>query len=183
MKNSMFKRVTIGTALGGALLLSAGMGVANAEARDGQVDVLVGTAGVLNNVPIGAASQVAASLCDRERPQVTPVAEQVDVDGAQQNICSNILGAIDLRQNDGSTAQVAAEAPEGTEAAETPAAALDAAEAPEGTGAAETPAAPLGAAEAPEGTGTALGAAEAHEGTAPGTPAAPITPAPVPAAG
>lgn len=50
MKISTFKRVTVGTALGGALLLSAGMGLANAEARDGQVDVVVGTAGVLSRM-------------------------------------------------------------------------------------------------------------------------------------
>ncbi|BDY30056.1 hypothetical protein [Mycolicibacterium mageritense] len=114
MKISTFKRVTVGTALGGALLLSAGMGLANAEARDGQVDVVVGTAGVLEDVPIGAAAQVAANLCDRPDAQVTPVAQDVDVNGTQQNVCSGTVGAIDLRQNDASSAEGAAEEQEGT---------------------------------------------------------------------
>ena len=114
MKISTFKRVTVGTALGGALLLSAGMGVANAEARDGQVDVVVGTAGVLEDVPIGAAAQVAANLCDRPDAQVTPTAQEVDVNGTQQNVCSATIGAVELRQNDAGTAEGAAEEQEGT---------------------------------------------------------------------
>jgi hypothetical protein len=103
MENTV-KRLTVGAALGGALLLSAGMGVANAEPGDGRVDVALGTAGVLDNVPLGAASQIAASVCDRDFGQVTPVAENVDVTGAVQNVCNNTLGAIELRQNTADTA-------------------------------------------------------------------------------
>lgn len=130
---STVKRMTVGAALGGALLISAGMGVANAEARDGQVDVALGTAGVLDDVPIGAAAQIAASVCDRESGQVTPVAENVDVTGALQNVCNNNLGAIELRQNDADGVAEQQDATEETTAPE------DTETAPATTTAPETP--------------------------------------------
>ncbi|MGV0741307.1 hypothetical protein [Mycolicibacterium sp. XJ870] len=140
---STLKRVTVGTALGGALFLSAGMGVANAQPRDGQVDVVIGTVGVLEDVPIGAATQIAGGVCDREVGQVTPIAETVDANGAQTNVCNNNLGAVDFRQNEGAPAAGTAEQPEGTS------------EGAEGSGAAEeTPAAPTTPAEEGSGAGS-----------------------------
>ncbi|WP_102145966.1 hypothetical protein [Mycobacterium hubeiense] len=97
---STAKRVTVGAALGGALFLSAGTGVATADPRDGQVDIALGTAGVLEDVPIGAASQLAAAVCDVEVNQVQPVAETVDADGVQKNVCASTVGAVDFRQNE-----------------------------------------------------------------------------------
>lgn len=110
---STIKRVTVGAVLGGALFLSAGMGIANAQPSDGQVDLALGTAGVLEDVPIGAAAQIAAGVCDGEVAQVTTVAQNVDASGTQQNVCSNNVGAIDFRQNEGAPAEGAAEQPEG----------------------------------------------------------------------
>lgn len=101
---STVKRMTVGAALGGALFLSAGMGIANAQPRDGQVDLALGTAGVLEDVPIGAASQVAAGVCDGDIGQITTLAETVDANGAQTNVCNNTIGAVEFRQNDGAPA-------------------------------------------------------------------------------
>lgn len=111
MKSTM-KRMTVGAALGGALFLSAGMGIANAQPRDGQVDLALGTAGVLEDVPIGAAAQVAAGVCDSDIGQITTLAETVDANGAQTNVCNNTIGAVEFRQNEG--APVSAEEPQGT---------------------------------------------------------------------
>ena len=110
---STVKRMTVGAALGGALFLSAGMGIANAQPRDGQVDLALGTAGVLEDVPIGAASQVAAGVCDSDIGQITTLAETVDANGAPTNVCNNTIGAVEFRQNDGAPAS--AEEPQGTE--------------------------------------------------------------------
>ena len=112
--NSTMKRVTIGTALGGALLASVGLGLANAEPRaDGQVDVVVGTAGTLHNVPVATAAQIVGSVCNRDVGQVTSAVEAVDANGGDQNVCDSTLGAVDLRQNDSSSAE------EGTQSAPT----------------------------------------------------------------
>lgn len=122
---SMLKRVTVGATLGGALLLSAGMGTANAAPRDGQIDVIVGTAGVLQNVPLSSAVKIAAGVCSSDATQLTQAAETVDASGTQQNVCTNEVGAVAFRQNDGTAAvpqgfagQPAAEAPEAVEAPE-----------------------------------------------------------------
>ncbi|MBU8821813.1 hypothetical protein [Mycolicibacterium goodii] len=112
MKSTM-KRMTVGAALGGALFLSAGMGIANAQPRDGQVDLALGTAGVLEDVPIGAAAQVAAGVCDSDIGQITTLAETVDANGAQTNVCNNTVGAVEFRQNEGAPAS--AEEPQAAE--------------------------------------------------------------------
>lgn len=105
MKSTM-KRVTVGTAIGGALLASVGLGLANAEPRgDGQVDVVVGTSGTLHNVPVATAAQIVGSVCNREVGQVTPAVDAVDANGGEQNVCNSTLGAVDLRQNDSSSAE------------------------------------------------------------------------------
>ncbi|WP_029368471.1 hypothetical protein [Mycobacterium sp. UM_WWY] len=111
MKSTM-KRVTVGTALGGALLASVGLGLANAEPRgDGQVDVVVGTSGTLHNVPVATAAQIVGSVCNRDVGQVTPAVEAVDANGGDQNVCNSSLGAVDLRQNDSSNAEGTQSAP------------------------------------------------------------------------
>lgn len=110
--NSTIKRVTVGTALGGALLASVGLGLANAEPRgDGQVEVVVGTSGTLHNVPVATAAQIVGSVCNRDVGQVTPAVEAVDANGGDQNVCNSSLGAVDLRQNDSSNAEATQSAP------------------------------------------------------------------------
>lgn len=109
---STIKRVTVGTALGGALLASVGLGLANAEPRgDGQVDVTVGSAGTLHNVPVATAAQIVGSVCNHDVGQVTSAIEAVDSNGGEQNVCNSTLGSIDLRQNDLNSAEGTPAAP------------------------------------------------------------------------
>lgn len=99
-KNTL-KRVTVGAAMGGALFFSAGVGLANADAQDGKVDVAVGSAGVLEDVSVASAAQLASKVCDGDVNQVTSSAQTVDANSTEQNVCSNNIGAVSFRQNDG----------------------------------------------------------------------------------
>ena len=127
MIKTTMKRVTAGAALGGAMFFAAGLGIANAQPGDGQVDLLLGTAGVLDNVPLGAASQIAAGVCVGDVAQVTWVAEYVVTCGAQQIVCNTTIGAVEFRQNAGTapaaeepTAEAPAEEPTSEAPAEEP---------------------------------------------------------------
>ena len=91
--------MTAGAALGSALFLFGGAAAANAEPADGRVDLAIGTAGVLTGLPIEAASQIAAGVCDSDTAEITTAAESVDASGTQQSVCNNALGAVDFRQN------------------------------------------------------------------------------------
>ncbi|MGU3502955.1 hypothetical protein [Mycobacterium sp. C31M] len=99
MKNNTVMRMTAGAAMSGALLLFGGAAVASAQPGDGRVDLAIGTAGVLTDVPIDAASQIASDVCKSELAEITVTAESVDTAGAQQSVCTNALGAVDFRQN------------------------------------------------------------------------------------
>ncbi|MDV3127442.1 hypothetical protein M1247_21130 [Mycobacterium sp. 21AC1] len=112
-KYDTFKRVTVGAALGGALFFSAGVGLAGAEAQDGQVDVAVGSAGVLEDVSVASAAQLASKVCDGDVNQVTSAAQTVDANGTEQNVCSNNIGAVSFRQNDGTAAEGDENVPQG----------------------------------------------------------------------
>ncbi|MFI2838385.1 hypothetical protein [Mycolicibacterium sp. PDY-3] len=101
MKNTMMTRMTAGAAMSGALLLFGGAAVAAAQPEDGKVDLSIGTAGVLTDVPVTTAAQIAADLCKTDLGEVTVTAESVDTAGAQQSACTNAtVGQVDFRQND-----------------------------------------------------------------------------------
>ena len=99
MKNNSVMRMTAGAAMGGAMLLFGGAAVAGAQPGDGRVDLAIGTAGVLTDVPIDSASQIAADVCKTDLAEITVTAESVDTAGMQQSVCTNALGAVDFRQN------------------------------------------------------------------------------------
>ena len=100
MKNTMMTRMTAGAAMSGALLLFGGAAVAAAQPEDGKVDLSIGTAGVLTDVPVTTAAQIAADLCKTDLGEVTVTAESVDTAGAQQSACTNAtVGQVDFRQN------------------------------------------------------------------------------------
>ncbi|MGU3650942.1 hypothetical protein [Mycolicibacterium sp. A43C] len=124
MKNTMMTRMTAGAAMSGALLLFGGAAVAAAQPEDGKVDLSIGTAGVLTNVPVTTAAQIAADLCKTDLGEVTVTAESVDTAGAQQSACTNAtVGQVDFRQNgqqpDGATTPAPATA-EGASYSEEP---------------------------------------------------------------
>jgi hypothetical protein len=98
------KYTAAGAVLGGSLAFTAGLGLAGAQpdtapAPDGLVNVSIGDVGVLENVDVAAAAQIAAGVCDVEVGPVNALAESVDVDGAEQSVCSNNLGAVLIQQS------------------------------------------------------------------------------------
>jgi hypothetical protein len=103
MRNVM-KNVAAGTAIGGSLLFTAGLGIAAAQpdiapAPDGLVNVSLGNAGVLEDVKAADAAQIAAGVCDIEVNQVTTMAETTEADGTEQTVCTNSLGSVLIQQN------------------------------------------------------------------------------------
>jgi hypothetical protein len=98
------KRATAGAALGGSLFFTIGLGIASSQpdtANDGLVNLSLGTAGVLEDVSVAAAVQIATAVCGGgvAVPQVTTSAQSVDTTGTEAVVCSNNLGAIAIQQN------------------------------------------------------------------------------------
>src|ERR1700758_5575018 len=66
MRN-VVKRIAAGAVLGGSLLVSGGLGIANAvpptNANDQQVDLAIGNSGVLHDLNVNVAAQIANLLC------------------------------------------------------------------------------------------------------------------------
>ena len=101
MRNAI-KNVAAGTVIGGSLLFTAGLGIATAQpetAPDGLVNVSLGNAGVLEDVKVVDAAQIAAGVCDMEVDQVTTLAETTEADGTEQTVCTNGLGSVLIQQN------------------------------------------------------------------------------------
>jgi hypothetical protein len=93
-----------GAVLGGSLALTAGLGIAGAQTepvttQDGLVNVAIGDIGVLEDVNMAAAAQIAAGVCDVEVGPVNALAQAADVEGAEQAVCTNNLGAVRILQN------------------------------------------------------------------------------------
>ena len=65
---TLVKRVAGGTAIGGALLMTGGLGVAAAQPpvviNDGLVNVTLGDITILEDVNVGVAAAVVAQICD-----------------------------------------------------------------------------------------------------------------------
>lgn len=102
------KRASAGAVMGGALLFSAGLGVANAQPlnlQDGLVNVAVGDVTILEDVNVGVAATVAAAVCGINISDVNILAEQVDADDGQQTVCDVPGGDVILTQNAGTPGQ------------------------------------------------------------------------------
>jgi hypothetical protein len=102
MRN-IVKNMAAGAVLGGSLLFAAGLGIANAQPEtvdDDLVNLSLGTAGVLEDVNVASAVQIAAAVCGGVAvPQVTTSADSVDATGTEAVVCTNNLGAITISQN------------------------------------------------------------------------------------
>jgi hypothetical protein len=102
MRN-IVKRATAGAALGGSLFFTAGLGIALAQpdtADDDLVNLSLGNVGVLEDVNVAAAAQIATGVCGGLAvPQVTTTVEGVDTSGTETVVCTNNLGAISVSQN------------------------------------------------------------------------------------
>jgi hypothetical protein len=103
MRNTV-KRATAGAALGGSLFFTAGLGIALAQpdtANDDVVNLTLGSAGVLEDVNVDSAVEIAAAVCSgiAVPEQVTTSADGVDATGTEAVVCTNNLGAITISQN------------------------------------------------------------------------------------
>ncbi|RWA21897.1 hypothetical protein MELE44368_14475 [Mycolicibacterium elephantis DSM 44368] len=134
------KNAAAGALMGGSLLFTAGLGVATAQpdaTQTDRVNVAIGTAGVLEDVSVTDAAQIAAALCDVEVSQVNSVVESVVTNGDEQVVCTNNLGSVNIQRGGPGQSESPGQAESAPGAAEVPAAEVPAAEVP----AAEAPAA------------------------------------------
>lgn len=111
---SIVKRASAGAVMGGALMFSAGMGLAQAQPlnlQDGLVNLAVGDITVLEDVNVGVAADVAAAICGvnvLNGADVNVLAEQLDLaeDGKSETVCTVPGGGdIILTQNAGTPGQ------------------------------------------------------------------------------
>jgi hypothetical protein len=106
---SIVKRASAGAVLGGALVFTGGMGIASAQPlnlQDGLVNVAVGDVTILEDVNVGVAANVAATICGLEVGPVNILAESVDADGGTETVCTiDQTRAINLVQNAGTPGQ------------------------------------------------------------------------------
>lgn len=108
---SIVKRASAGVVMGGALMFSAGMGLAQAQPlnlQDGLVNVGIGDVTILEDVNVGVAANVVAQLCDVADVNLGLLGEvtQVDEDGTQLTKCEiNDAGPVTVTQNAGTPGQ------------------------------------------------------------------------------
>ncbi|MGB3483638.1 MAG: hypothetical protein WBB07_15680 [Mycobacterium sp.] len=146
------KRVAGCTLFGGALLFTAGLGVAGAEpvaAPDGAVDIAVGDTTILSNVPADVAASTTAALCGTAATDVSVLVDEVDTQSVNRTVCTGLPGGdLVLTQNvsNATTSPVVPGTESGTSA-----------EGTSGAGAAE---APTGSSEGSGSTASGAGAAE-----------------------
>lgn len=110
------KTAAAGTVLGGSLLFTVGLGIANAApetAGDGKVNLTLGNVSVLENIDDSAAAQIAAGVCDNtDTASLTTAVQGVDANSTDHVVCTNNLGTISFSQN--GTAERPGGAAEGT---------------------------------------------------------------------
>jgi hypothetical protein len=106
--HSIVKRASAGAVLSGSLLLTGGLGVANAQPinlQDGLVNLAVGDVTILEDVNVGVAANVAAAICGLEVGPINVLGESVDADGGTETVCTVTGGPINLTQNAGTPGQ------------------------------------------------------------------------------
>jgi hypothetical protein len=94
---SVLKNAAAGAVLGGSLIFTAGLVVANAQPEepptepDGLVTVLVGGSTAQDAVPVEAAGAAAAQVCGGDPAAVAGLAQQVDAEGTERSVCPDVL--------------------------------------------------------------------------------------------
>lgn len=107
------KTATAASVFGGALLFTAGLGIAGAEpvpapaVPDDLVSVMQGDATVADGVATAEAASTIAALCGPAAPDALGLAQQVDVQGTSQVACAGLpAGDVVVAQNVGVTSPV-----------------------------------------------------------------------------
>ncbi|KUI25804.1 hypothetical protein AU196_23800 [Mycobacterium sp. IS-1742] len=102
---SIVKRASAGAVLGGGLLFSAGLGLAQAQPDtiigDGLVNVGIGDVTILEDVNVGVAANVVAQICDvADIGSVNVLAEATDSGTASDSVCAiEGAGPVTVTQN------------------------------------------------------------------------------------
>ncbi|MFB1295442.1 hypothetical protein ACAG24_008005 [Mycobacterium sp. pW049] len=147
---SFVKNAAAGAVLGGSLLFTAGLGMAQAQpvdAPDGLVNLSVGDVTLLEGVTADTAATAASALCTQVPADVDALVTQVDGEGTPQTLCSGLPGGdLVVAQNAAMTAPAPA-APAPAPVAEAPAGGAELE-----TGSGEGLGAPEGTGEADGGT-------------------------------
>jgi hypothetical protein len=104
--SKMVTKAAVGAVLGGSLLFTGGLGVAAAappiNLQDALVNVAVGDVSALNDVQVGVAAQVVATICGV--PVTAEVLSSVDQTGTTSStFCSVPGGPVTVTQNAGSS--------------------------------------------------------------------------------
>jgi hypothetical protein len=104
MSTTIMKRVAGGAVVGGSLLFTAGLGVANAapvQIQDGLVNLALGDITVLEDVNVGVAAQITALVCDvADIGNITALATAVDAGSDDQEVlCQSAAGPVTVTQN------------------------------------------------------------------------------------
>lgn len=99
MRTNIVKNAAAGAVLGGSLLFTAGLGLANAqpvEASDGLVNLAVGETTILENASTDAVVAAATAICGSATTDLTALVEQVATEGTQQTACTGLPSGGDL---------------------------------------------------------------------------------------
>ncbi|MDA2894762.1 hypothetical protein PDG61_27885 [Mycolicibacterium sp. BiH015] len=150
---SFVKNAAAGAVLGGSLLFTAGLGMAQAQpvdAPDGLVNLSVGDVTLLEGVTADTAATAASALCTQVPADVNELVTQVDGEGTPQTLCSGLPGG-DLIVAQNAAATAAAPTAPAPVAEEAPAVEIPADGASAETGTGEGLGAPAGTAEADGG--------------------------------
>lgn len=132
--NKIMKNTAAGTILGGGLLFTAGLGLANAQpaeapvAPEGVVTVAVGNTAILEGVDAETAATAAGAICGTPAADVTALVEQVTSEGTEKTVCEGLPGGTLAIKTGVPAAEAPAEAPAdapagvpgGTEGAQAP---------------------------------------------------------------
>lgn len=100
MINSMAGKAAVAVFASATLLLT-GASAASAQPvdQDGLVNVNVGDVTILEDVNIGVAAQVAASICGVRVGPVAVLGQAVDRSGDTETVCETDLGDVTITQN------------------------------------------------------------------------------------
>ncbi|OAN34498.1 hypothetical protein [Mycolicibacterium iranicum] len=152
---SFVKNTAAGAVLGGSLVLTAGLGMAQAQpvdAPDGLVNLSVGDVTLLESVTADTAATAASVLCTEVPGDVSDLVTQVDGEGTPRTLCSGLPGGdLVVAQNASGTAPAPA-GPAPAPAEEETAVQVPAEGASFDTGSGEGLGAPEGTGEADGGT-------------------------------
>jgi hypothetical protein len=93
------RRFAAALALGATLALPAAGAGAQVAVQDGLVNVAVGDVTILEDVNVGVAAQVAATICGVKVGPVAALGQAVDRSGATGTVCTTDQGPVTIRQN------------------------------------------------------------------------------------